>query len=71
VAPPRGRLGPSLALADGTLAGGGGGVVRFRLYKIFFPSEVFVHESILFYANTPFVWALHATPLSLTLLRNR
>jgi len=38
------------ALEKGGGVGGGGGV-RFGLYKIFFYSKVAVHESIMFLAN--------------------
>jgi len=34
----------------------------FGLYKIFFYLEAAVHESILFCANAPFVWAPYPPP---------
>jgi len=38
-----------------------------RRYRVYF--EAFVHESIIFFANTPFAWAPHYPPSSPTLLR--
>jgi len=43
---------------------------KFGLYKILFCFWAFVHESILFFAHPPFVWAPHPTPSSPALLRN-
>ena len=34
----------------------------YRLYKILFDVEAFVHESILLFANSPFVWASPSPP---------
>ena len=35
--------------------------VRIGLYKILFYFEAYVHESMIFFANTTFIWALHHT----------
>jgi len=40
------------------------------LYKIFFDLEAFVHESVIFFASTPFVLAHHPTLSSPPRLRN-
>jgi len=40
-------------------------------YKILFEFEAYMHESIVFFANTTFVWATHVPPSSHTLLRNQ
>ena len=39
-------------------------------YTILFYFEAYVHESMLFFANTTFVWAPRFPPASHTLLRN-
>ena len=43
---------------------------RLGLYKILFYFEAFVHTSMIFCANTSFVWAPHPPPLSPTRLLN-
>jgi len=40
------------------------------LHKILFYFGAYVHESMIFFANTTFVWAPHFPPSSHTLLRN-
>ena len=46
------------------------GALWFGLYKILFYVEAYVHESVIFFANTSFVWAPHSLPSSHTRLRN-
>jgi len=36
--------------------------LQVGLYNILFYIEAYVHESMTFFANTPFVWAPHASP---------
>ena len=51
-------------------AGCGLRLLGLGLYKILFYYEACVHESMLFFANSTFVWAPHFPPSSHTLLRN-
>ena len=45
-------------------------VIEVGIYKILFYFEAYVHESIIFFANTTFVWAPHSPPSPRSLLRN-
>ena len=44
--------------------------VDLGLHKIFLQLEPCVQESMILFANNPFVWAPHSAPSSPTLLRN-